>query len=102
MARFLTTTFPAVFGGPAYMAQGEEGPYARFDFFVGVDTAQGRWVHPVAFDSAYRAEKLAARVADAGTIDPDIWDLLEDGPSLEERWAEEAHREALERAGFHA
>jgi hypothetical protein len=67
---------------------------------VGVDTDQGRWVHPRAFRHRVQAEEFAARVADRGAIDPDCWDLLEDEPSLEERWAEEAHREALERAGY--
>jgi hypothetical protein len=100
MARFAVVTAPVAFGGPAYEVRDEDGVSARFDYFVAVDTAEGTWVHPKAFRGFYEADVFAAKVAARGAIDPDHWDLYEEGPSLEERWEEEAHREALERAGY--
>ena len=94
------TTYPAAFEGPAYEGRDEDGISARFDWFVGIETEKGYFVHPHAFRGRYEATLFADKVNDRGFVDLARWEEFEEGPSLEERFAEEAHREAMERAGY--
>lgn len=49
------------------------------------------------FAARYEAAAMEAKVRARGSIDPDHWVELEPQPSLEERFADEAYREAVER-----
>lgn len=89
-----------VFGGPAYEIMTEDGPGARFDYFVGISHGTAEYVHYSAFRQKIDGERLAARVRHAGSIDLAYWSRLEPRPSLEERFAMYAEREQEARMGL--
>ena len=96
---------PAVYQGPAYLADTEEGPQGVFDSFAGVTTVDGKdWHHYLPFRSSrdQRLLDLLAGIRAAGVIDTDHWVELEPVTSLEDRLAIYAEAEAEMRAGLRA
>ena len=91
-----------VFGGPAYeIVDPEDGPSARFDYFVGVTAGGQDYVHPAAFRHQYDAERrLADRVIAAGDIDPALWGRQDPRMALEDRFDLYAEREQEVRVGL--
>lgn len=93
----------AIYEGPAYYENTEDGQIEVYDCFAGVTTADGKdFRHYLPFRSRrdYRLEELVARIEAAGAIDTDHWVELEAPTSLEERWALIAQQEDEVRRGF--
>lgn len=72
-AHFLTVLYASVFGGPMFEAFGEDGPEARCYHFVAVSTDKGTFVYREGFEDQRDANRLATRVEERGSIDPQYW-----------------------------
>jgi len=93
----------AIYEGPAYYENTEDGPIAVWDCFAAVTTPDGKdFRHFLPFRSRrdYRLEGLVARIEAAGVIDTDRWVEMEPPMPLEVRWALMAQQEDEVRHGF--
>lgn len=89
-----------VFAGHSYMDISEDGRIEVFDCYACVVVNGREMVHEMPFRQRYLAEQLVARIRAAGAIETDHWHEMPARPSLEERFAMYAEREAEARMGL--
>ncbi len=87
------------FEGHAYEINTEDGPSARFDYFLHATVDGKDWVHPHPHRWRGDAEAMVERVRSAGTVDLALWVEAPPRMSLEERFAAYAQQEAEVRMG---
>jgi hypothetical protein len=64
----------AVFEGNGVVRNGEDGPYTLILQHVGVNLPDGsEYIHGEVFERRDRAERLAARINEAGSVDLAYW-----------------------------